>query len=219
MLHLETVSTELFDSLNKLMNCPVFSNFRLVGGTGLSLLLGHRVSIDIDLFTDIEYGTLDTHEISKSLQKIFPYIDGLEKLNKRNIGYTLYCGKDKDNAIKLDLYYTDKFCFKPTIIDNIRIADIRDIAAMKIIAINNSNRKKDYWDIYELMNHYSLSQMIGFAEQRSPFEIERKDLLNKLRNIPVSEIDNIPIKALKDHYWEFIVEDIEEEARAILNND
>lgn len=50
MLHLETVSTELFDSLNKLMNCPVFSNFRLVGGTGLSLLLGHRVSIDIDLF-------------------------------------------------------------------------------------------------------------------------------------------------------------------------
>lgn len=219
MLHLETVSTELLDSLNKLMNSPAFSDFRLVGGTGLSLLLGHRISIDIDLFTDIEYGALDTHEISKSLQQIFPYIDGLEKLDQRNIGYTLYCGKDKDNSIKLDLYYTDKFRFESTIIDNIRIADIRDIAAMKIIAINNSNRKKDYWDIYELMRHYSLSEMIHFAEQRSPYEIERKNILNKLSNIPVSEIDNIPIKTLKDYYWEFIIEDIEEEATVILNNE
>lgn len=219
MLHIETVSAELFDSLNKLMNSPAFSNFRLVGGTGLSLLLGHRISIDIDLFTDIEYGTLDTQEISKSLQQIFSYIDGLEKLDQRNIGYTLYCGKDRDNAIKIDLYYTDKFCFKPTIIDNIRIADIRDIAAMKIIAINNSNRKKDYWDIYELMNHYSLSQMIHFAEQRSPYEIGRKNILNKLSNIPISEIDNIPIKTLKEYYWEFIIEDIEYEAKIILNNE
>ncbi|MDA0278745.1 MAG: nucleotidyl transferase AbiEii/AbiGii toxin family protein [Bacteroidetes bacterium] len=58
-LYLNTVSDQLWDALNKLMADTAFDTFRLVGGTSLSLQLGHRESIDIDLFTDAAYGSLD----------------------------------------------------------------------------------------------------------------------------------------------------------------
>lgn len=59
MLYYTTVNELLKSSLSKLMASEVFSQFRLVGGTALSLQIGHRESIDIDLFSDVEYGTLD----------------------------------------------------------------------------------------------------------------------------------------------------------------
>ncbi len=58
-LHYETVSPMLKDVLTELMENELFVLFRLVGGTNLSLRYGHRKSVDIDLFTDAEYGSLD----------------------------------------------------------------------------------------------------------------------------------------------------------------
>ena len=50
MLQTETVSPELLELLNKIMNDNFFLNFILVGGTSLALQLGHRNSVDIDMF-------------------------------------------------------------------------------------------------------------------------------------------------------------------------
>jgi len=61
--YLNTVSDLLIDSLQKLMQIKELDNFRLVGGTCLSLQLGHRESIDIDLFTDAEYRSVDFKKI------------------------------------------------------------------------------------------------------------------------------------------------------------
>lgn len=68
MLHYSTVNDLLKNSLLKLMKSDVFNNFRLVGGTALSLQIGHRESIDIDLFSDSEYGTLDFNAIENYLK-------------------------------------------------------------------------------------------------------------------------------------------------------
>lgn len=210
-LHKGTVSELLLSSLQKLMEEEAFSQFRLVGGTALALQLGHRVSIDIDLFTDMEYGSMDTNKIANALLKNFNYIEGLQNLQNRELGYTLYCGEDQNHCIKIDLFYTDRFIFPALIIENIRMANLQEIAAMKILAIENSNRKKDYWDIHELMEHLSLEEMIELGEERHPYEIDRDNVINKLRHIP-NDIDNTPILCLKGKYWEFIVEDIEEAA-------
>lgn len=59
MLYWNTVNTHLKEYLLTLMKLPSFADFRLVGGTALSLHLGHRMSVDIDLFTDKEYGSID----------------------------------------------------------------------------------------------------------------------------------------------------------------
>lgn len=59
MLYYNTINVRLKKSLLTIMEAPIFNNFRLVGGTALSLLIGHRESVDIDLFTDSEYGSID----------------------------------------------------------------------------------------------------------------------------------------------------------------
>ena len=52
MLHKETVETATLDLIKRLMADPALRDFFMVGGTALSLLIGHRISIDIDLFTE-----------------------------------------------------------------------------------------------------------------------------------------------------------------------
>ena len=70
-LHEDTVSPLLLEALNTISGSPVFQDFNLVGGTCLSLQLGHRRSIDIDLFTDMEYGKMDTQAMKDFLSHIF----------------------------------------------------------------------------------------------------------------------------------------------------
>ncbi|MEJ0104693.1 MAG: nucleotidyl transferase AbiEii/AbiGii toxin family protein [Bacteroidota bacterium] len=68
MLHTETVTKETLALLKELMQLPWLDDFRLVGGTGLSLQYGHRISVDIDLFTD---KPVDFEEISWQLVHYF----------------------------------------------------------------------------------------------------------------------------------------------------
>ena len=65
-LHFNTVTPLLKTILEDLMKAEEFESFRLVGGTALSLYYGHRMSVDIDLFSDAEYGSLDFKKNSSS---------------------------------------------------------------------------------------------------------------------------------------------------------
>ena len=107
-LHYNTVTPILLDILKDLMQSEQFEKFRLVGGTALSLQRGHRLSVDIDLFTDEEYGTIDFLEIDSFFKKNYTYVE-TSQINIISFGKSYYIGKDKDNCIKIDLYYTDKF--------------------------------------------------------------------------------------------------------------
>ncbi len=68
MLNYNTVTPLLKSVLETLMAADVFDDFRLVGGTALSLYRGHRMSVDIDLFTDREYGSVDFEAIDAFLR-------------------------------------------------------------------------------------------------------------------------------------------------------
>ena len=75
-LQIQTVKPILRSTLERLMKIEDFAPFRLVGGTSLSLRYGHRMSDDIDLFTDAEYSTLDFQKLQDILRKEFPYCYG-----------------------------------------------------------------------------------------------------------------------------------------------
>jgi len=62
MLHQETVTAATLDLIRKLQTDPEFDQFYLVGGTALSLQIGHRKSIDIDFFTRSSFETKDLIE-------------------------------------------------------------------------------------------------------------------------------------------------------------
>lgn len=83
---------------------------------------------------------------------------------------------------------------------------------MKMLAIITGDRKKDYWDIHELLEHFTLEAMIGWGIERHPYEISREEVLDKLRTASGID-DNTPIQCLKGKYWEFIVEDLSDAAR------
>ena len=216
-LHYNTISPILMDALTKLMREKAFDDFRLVGGTALALQLGHRVSVDIDLFTDVEYGAMNLQELADSIQRVFPYVEGLENLKTNAPGYTLYCGDIDSETVKVDLFYTEPFLFPPIIDGKLRIADIRDIAAMKILAISNASRGKDYWDIHELLNVFSLNEILNFAEKRFPYTLDRNEIITKLVSVPIEMFDP-SIVSLKGDFWEFVAEDIKEAAQKLVNN-
>jgi predicted nucleotidyltransferase component of viral defense system len=167
-LYYHTIPDFLRECLQKLMKSDAFNDFVLVGGTALSLQLGHRMSADIDLFIAKDYGTIDLEHVKYALEVNFPYIERLETLNETNPGYTLYIGNSKVENIKLDLFYTDNFIAPVIVQDNLRLASLKDIAAMKLQAIVNSKRKKDFWDIHELLEHFSLKELIQFGLKRNP---------------------------------------------------
>lgn len=200
-LHYETVSIELREILHELMKEELFSNFRLVGGTSLSLQRGHRKSTDIDLFTDEEYGSIDFNEINEYLKNKYPYLDSNDV--PVGMGKAYFIGDSKENSIKLDLYYTDKFIDDLVLQDGVRLASTKEIASMKMDIIQRTGRKKDFWDLHDLMELYSLNEMLCFHKERYPYSHDRNLILNNLTEFESADEDFEPI-CLKGKVWELI---------------
>lgn len=208
MLYYNTINDLLKNSLEILMTSSVFENFRLVGGTALSLQLGHRISVDIDLFSDDSYGSIDFEEIENFLKSNFSYVDGFSDIQPA-MGKSYFIGTDKENSVKLDVYYTDDFIQPAKIIDYIRMATVEEIIAMKVDVVQRGGRKKDFWDLYDLLSNYNIGKMLELHQERYPYSHERELILKNFTDFSFADEDFDPI-CLKGKYWEFIKEDIEE---------
>jgi predicted nucleotidyltransferase component of viral defense system len=208
MLYYKTVNNLLKEGLVQLMAAKAFENFRLVGGTSLSLQIGHRESIDIDLFSDVDYGEIDFDAIEKYLEANYKYVDHLSNIIP-GIGKSYLIGGDKDNALKLDIFYTDKFIQPIYLEDTIRMATIEEIIAMKLDVIQRGGRKKDFWDLHELFEKYSLTQMLDLHEQRYPYTHDSDLIIQNFTDFSLADDEFNPV-CFKGKYWEFIKEDIEE---------
>jgi hypothetical protein len=68
MLHYETVDAKTLGLIKQLLKTSICSELRLVGGTALALQLGHRKSVDIDLFGKINANENDFSELKQSLK-------------------------------------------------------------------------------------------------------------------------------------------------------
>lgn len=208
MLYYNTVNDILRHSLQLLMQAELFDSFRLVGGTALSLHLGHRESIDIDLFSDAPYGSLDFDAITEFLETNFNYVDHLGSLLPA-FGKSYTIGEDNTNCVKLDLFYTDPFIQDIVRTDNIRLASVEEIIAMKIEVIQGGGRKKDFWDLHEVLDQYTLPQMLSLHEQRYPYGHDPEVIRQNLIDFTRANDDFDPI-CLRGKYWEFILADFED---------
>ena len=184
------------------MGMEEFAPFRLVGGTSLSLRYGHRMSDDIDLFTDAEYGSLDFHRLQEILRKEFPYCQG-DCGEIVGFGTSYIVGNSKDDCVKLDLFYTDQFIRPMEVFGNIRMAAVEDIVAMKMDVVSRGGRKKDFWDLHMLLNHYSVEQMLSLYEERYPYGATREECVSGLTNFLVADTEPDPI-CLQDKVWQLI---------------
>ncbi len=149
MLQTRTIESATLGLLKSLMAYPLLEPFYLVGGTALALQLGHRFSIDLDLFTHLPF---DKQQLFDGLKKDYNIEIELTN-NVISIGYI--------NDVKIDLVtvrYTPQYPMH--LIEGVRMLDIKDIAAMKLNAITQRGNKKDFYDVYFLFKKIPLADML-----------------------------------------------------------
>ena len=202
MLKWNTVSPLLKNTVNKLMAADELRFFRLVGGTSLSLQLGHRKSEDIDLFTDQTYGSVNFAAIDQYLKANFAYTDN-HNSGLISLGTSYFIGNNKNDSVKLDLYYTDTFIRNPFESEHVRMGSLDEIVAMKINVISRIGRKKDFWDLHELSEKFSIQKMLELHQERHPYEHNEAAILEKLINFDAADNDFEPM-CLRNKYWEVI---------------
>jgi len=150
MLSLQTVLPNTLELLKILTRLPVLSQTRLVGGTALALQYGHRRSVDLDFFG---FATEDVEELTETLRtSVEKVVRG--NCTKRIKVYML-------NNVKVDIVTYDYPWIDDVVVeDGIRLASPKDIAAMKVNAVIGRGTKKDFIDIYYLLKHFSLDELM-----------------------------------------------------------
>jgi hypothetical protein len=192
MLYTKTVEPGTLSLLKKLQEIPELESFYLVGGTALALRYGHRTSIDIDLFG----AKFNKVKIIAELGKVFgPDFQYEQSPNK----WAIFCFI---NNIKVDIIKFDH----PIIgaietTEGLNILSSLDIAAMKINAILGRANKKDFWDIYELLHHFTLEEIINGHQKKYPSQMLLISIPQALSYFDEAEKSENPI-CLKGYRWE-----------------
>lgn len=158
MLQAATVASDTLGLLGRLQAEPLLCSTRLVGGTALSLQIGHRVSDDLDLFS---VAPLDGMAVQRMLVDKYGFIPAIIEENTL-IGFI--------QGVKIDvIYHPFPWLEKAIEEDGFRIATKKDIAAMKMHAIINSGKRpKDFVDIAFLSMHFSYNDIKRLLLRRYP---------------------------------------------------
>lgn len=205
MLQLDAVAPRTLDILKQLSLQPCLQNFRLVGGTSLALQIGHRISYDLDFFSEQKN---DLFYIETELLQL----PGLSLKNKAS--YVLFLMAD---GVKIDIMnYPYKFISPIVETENIRLAHIDDIAAMKLKTIMNCGAKRDFYDIVFLLQHYSLKQLFDLFQKKYG-NIEPVAIYHSLLYFEDAEKQANPVLLKnKSLSWEQVKKRIIEETRKLL---
>jgi hypothetical protein len=156
MLQKEAIEPGTLQLLKALQADSMFAQFHLAGGTGLALQLGHRLSVDLDLFSTAPFNSGF-------------YLEYLEKNYQFALDYSAISTlKGSIGGVKVDFIAHSYKLLKPVLeTDQIRIYSLADIAAMKVNAIaGNGTRSKDFVDLYCLLELYSVHQILEFYQNK-----------------------------------------------------
>lgn len=157
MLSTCTVEPHTLELLKRMMKEELFSPLRLVGGTALALQYGHRNSVDLDFFGAAELDSLDVRQALNAA--------GRTTVIKESRNIKIY----SVNGIKVDFVnYPYPWIAETVYEEDLRLASDKDIAAMKVNAIEGRGSKKDFIDMFFLLQRYSLQDIFGFYQAKYP---------------------------------------------------
>ena len=156
MLHKETIDGTTLELLKRLMGDERLQGFALVGGTSLALQMGHRISVDLDLFTEKEFEADELRE----------YLEQHYHLQTDYLAFATVKGEVE--GVQVDCIAHAYPWLKPFAVEEgVRLGSLEDICAMKLNAIaGNGTRIKDFVDVAHLSSKFSLEQMMKFYEEK-----------------------------------------------------
>lgn len=178
----------------------------LAGGTGLALRLGHRVSDDLDFFRADALSPLSMREPLGKIAKC-------EVLQELEHTLTLHLMKTKLSFFRVKA----PFLFPATPWRCLAIADMRDIALMKLAAISGRGCRKDFVDLHEILHHgNSLQALFDLLPRKyGAGKFEAYHILKSLTYFKDAEDEPMP-KMLKKFEWEKCKAYFIREAHAIV---
>ena len=192
--------------LIKLVKQGLVTDFYLAGGTGLSLQLGHRKSIDLDFFTDnFPKRDLLLASLKKLKPKIIHEARGTLDLSIEGVMVSF-------------LEYRYPLISDLTDFEGVKMASVVDIACMKLTAISSRGSKKDFVDFYEILKIFSLEQLFdNFEKKYKGVKYQKLHLLKSLVYFADAESDPEPI-LLKKMDWNIVKKKLEKEIKAHLKS-
>ena len=181
MLQQNAVSPTTLELLKTICTISELESFGLGGGTSLALRMGHRLSIDLDFFTNTNF---TTGLVFKIITKKFPSAELLFEQNQTMM-FTI-------NDVKVDfVLYPFAWLQQFDIIEETRLLSIEDIIPMKLQAASNRNAKKDYWDISALLKEYSLDKMLKIFTAKFP-QVDIGFIIHSLTDFEKADIELDP---------------------------
>ncbi len=202
MLQIKGAEPLTYQLLKDLMTLTPLNDFHLTGGTSLALHFGHRLSVDLDLFTPNPF---NKEQIAAYLPEQFP--DFKEVFTPIKSFYFSYL-----NNIKVDFVHNkNKVISAFEVHEGIRFWGIRDTIAMKLNAIYGRGSKKDFWDLDEILEHFKLSEIAEWFFEKHPNAFE-EGLFMSLVYFDDAEKGIDPV-CLKKKSWDKIKKRIEKEVK------
>lgn len=169
--------------------------YYLAGGTALALQLGHRTSIDFDFYTPQHF---DSDELTSEIKKRFGE-NAAETLKEKD---TLFVNID---GVDVSFFWYKYPLIKKTVLfSGVPLASLEDIATMKLIAITHRPVKRDYIDIFFLLQSFNLAQILSLVSQKYPnfnqyFALRALTYFEDIKN----KEEKRPVKVLKSSFsWE-----------------
>jgi len=206
MLHLETVDGQSLAILEQLMKISQLQSFSLVDGTALSLMYGHRISVDLDLFTNEKF---ENEKIISSLHEHF----GQEFYVRSATGFGIF-GFIGD--LKIDIVRFPHPVIRPIIeTEGIRMYSPEDIIAMKVQAILGRGKKKDFWDIAELLKHFTVKDFVSFHKEKYSTQNLLITVPQAMTYFDDADDGEDPI-SLKKQTWNSVKKEIQSKVRRYL---
>lgn len=189
----KTLLPDTVRAIQLVSEAPIIKKAYLAGGTALALHLGHRISVDLDFFTQEE---LEENILAMDLNR-------LPQFKEEGKAWRTVWGKVGET--KISLFYFKYPLIAPTLpLMGINLLDLRDIAAMKIQTLGDRGTKRDFVDLFFLAKTYSLDEMLEFYNQKyGDLEDKIYHLIRSFDYFADAEMEKLP-KMLIDISWEEI---------------
>ncbi len=166
-MHLEILSKEQIDLL------PILSQFKreyyLVGGTAIALHIGHRESIDFDLFKEKDIRKKDVYTKLKNLDYKVSFAD-YNQINMLSKG------------VKITFFsFPYQIPLNSELIGYLKMPDLLTLGAMKAFALGRRSKWKDYLDLYFILKfHFSFKEVAANAKEIFKEEFIEKQFIAQL---------------------------------------
>lgn len=187
----KTLLPDTVRAIELISDIPIVKKSYLAGGTALALHLGHRISVDLDFFTQEE---LDEKVLLANLEQ-------LPEFKKDGVAWRTVWGNV--NNTKFSLFY-----YKYTMLDKtdefmgLNLASLKDIAAMKIVAIGDRGTRRDFIDLYFLSKTFSIDEMLEFYDKKyGDLDEKAYHLIRSLDYFTDADIDTQIPDMLVDVSW------------------